>query len=77
MIVSREGVVTGSVSHPPTVYIIYGISVKTASKFENRALTSSQGIFYETLMHTATRSRSPHNALHSPSIFPYSIVRIR
>ena len=24
MIVSREGVISGSVSHPPTVYIIYG-----------------------------------------------------
>ena len=32
------------------------------------ALTSSLGIFYETLMHHATRSGSPHNALHSPSI---------
>jgi len=30
-------------------------------------LTSSPGIFYETLMHHATSSGSPHNALHSPS----------
>ena len=35
------------------------------------ALTSSPGIFYETLMHPATRSGSPHNALHSPSIAIY------
>ena len=32
------------------------------------ALTSSLGIFYETLMHPTTCSGSPHNALHSPSI---------
>ena len=32
------------------------------------ALTSSPGIFYETLMHPATRSGSPHNALHSSSM---------
>ena len=31
------------------------------------ALTSSPSIFYETLMHPATHSGSPHNALHSPS----------
>ena len=33
------------------------------------ALTSSPGIFYETLMHHATRSGSPRNALHSPSYY--------
>ena len=32
------------------------------------ALTPSPGIFYETLMHHETRSGSPHNALHSPSM---------
>ena len=31
------------------------------------ALTFSPGFFYETLMHPATRSGSPHNALHSSS----------
>ena len=31
------------------------------------ALTSSPGIFYETLMHPATLSRLPHNVLHFPS----------
>ena len=39
------------------------------------ALTSSLGIFYETLMHHATRSGSPHNALHSPNIYIYNICR--
>ena len=31
------------------------------------ALISSPGIFYETLMHPASRSGLPYNALHSPS----------
>ena len=35
------------------------------------ALTSSPGNFYETLMHPATCSGLPHNALHSPSIYIY------
>ena len=35
------------------------------------ALTSSSGIFYETLMYPATRSGSPHNALHSPGVLTY------
>ena len=34
-----------------------------ACTFALGALTSSPGIFYETLMHHATRSGSPHNAL--------------
>ena len=33
------------------------------------ALTSSPSIFYETLMHHATRSGSPRNALLSPSYY--------
>ena len=39
------------------------------------ALTSRPGIFYETQMHPATCSHSPHNVLHSPSYLRHLFTR--
>ena len=50
-----------------STYPCYNPPQTPACTFALDALTSSPGIFYETLMRHATRSGSPHNALHSPS----------